>query len=94
MPEAHVISRMLSLYRHHAELVVTTLLHCAVPALAMGIAVLMLWPFNPPSGRDSDRQRLSSLLNLLTVHSPEELVSVDWNPAVVDCVAEKTYGHR
>jgi hypothetical protein len=39
MAEAHDISRMLSLYRHHAELVVTILLHCALPALAMGIPV-------------------------------------------------------
>jgi hypothetical protein len=82
-------SQLLSLYRHHAKLIVTTLLHCALPALAMGIPVLMVWPFNPPSGRDSDRQRFSSLLNLLTIHSPEELAGVDWNPAVVDCVAEK-----
>jgi hypothetical protein len=82
-------SQLLSLYRYHAKLVVTTLLHCALPAMAMGIPVLMVWPVNSPAGRDSDRQRLSSLLNLLTVHTPEELAGVDWNPPVVDCVAEK-----
>jgi hypothetical protein len=82
-------TQVLSLYRHHARLVVTTLLHCALPALAMGIPVLMVWPVNSPVGRDSDRQRFSSLVNLLTVHAPEDLVAVDWNPPVVDCVAEK-----
>jgi hypothetical protein len=55
----------------------------------MSIRVLIVWPFNSQAGRDSDRQRYSSLLNLLTVHSPEELAALDWNPAVVDCVAEK-----
>jgi hypothetical protein len=55
----------------------------------MIIRVLMVWPFNSQAGRDSDRHRFSSLLNLLTVHSPEELAALDWNPAVVDCVAEK-----
>jgi hypothetical protein len=85
----HAASQLLSLYRHQAKLIVTTLLHCALPAMAMGIPVLMVWPENSTAGRDSDRQRFSSLLNLLTVHSPEELVAVDWNPPVVDCVMEK-----
>ena len=82
-------SQLLSLYRHHARLIITTLLHCALPALAMGIPVLMVWPVNSPAGRESDRQRFSSLLNLLTVYSPEELAAVDWNAPVVDCVTEK-----
>jgi hypothetical protein len=85
----HAASQLLSLYRHHAKLIVTTLLHCALPAMAMGIPVLMVWPVNSQAGRDSDRQRFSSLLNLLTVHSPEELAVADWNPPVVNCVAEK-----
>jgi hypothetical protein len=80
---------MLSVYRNHAELIVTTLLHCALPApgydysCADGLALQF-------SGRQGFRSSaISSLLNLLTVHSPEELAALDWNPAVVDCVAEK-----
>jgi hypothetical protein len=37
-----IARRLLSLYREHAELVVTTRLHCALPCLGMGIPVVFL----------------------------------------------------
>jgi hypothetical protein len=80
---------LLSLYAGRAKLIVTTLLHCALPALAMGIPVVMVWPIGSAVNRLSDRQRFSSLLSLIKVHEPEELEAVDWNVQAVNCVAEK-----
>ncbi|MEB3266235.1 MAG: capsular polysaccharide synthesis protein [Cyanobacteriota bacterium] len=73
--------RLLDLYRNRAARIITTLLHCALPAMAMGIPVIMVWPVNPPAGRDSDRQRFSSLSTMLPIHEPEQLAGLD--PALV-----------
>ena len=80
---------LLALYASRAKLIITTLLHCALPALAMGIPVVMVWPIGPAANRSSDRQRFSSLLSLIKVHEPEELETIDWNVKTVNCVNEK-----
>lgn len=82
-------SQFLKLYGCRARLIVTTLLHCALPALAMGIPVVMVWPIGSVAGRSSDRQRFSSLLSMVEVYEPEELRCIDWNVKMVNCVKEK-----
>lgn len=80
---------MLRLYASRAKLVVTTLLHCALPAIAMGIPVVMVWPLNRPDRRESDRQRFSSLAGMTTIYDVSDLTTINWNVQPVDCVAEK-----
>lgn len=79
---------LLDLYRSRARLVVTTLLHCALPAIAMGIPVVMFYPLNSERGHASDRERFSSLTDFLPVHDLDAQAQngwrdVDWNPAPV-----------
>lgn len=81
--------RLLHLYASRARLIVTTLLHCALPAMAMGIPVVMVWPIDPAATRASDRQRFSSLLSLIHVYEPDQLHSIDWDVKVVNCVEAK-----
>ncbi len=68
-------ARLLELYQNRAKLIITTLLHCALPAMAMGIPVIAAWPINTAEGRQSDRQRFSSLSKLINIYEPEELAS-------------------
>jgi hypothetical protein len=82
-------SRLLALYAARARLIITTLLHCALPAMAMGIPVVMVWPINPPAGRESDRQRFSSLVSMLPILEPEELASLDGDVQPVACTTQK-----
>jgi hypothetical protein len=74
---------LLERYRSTARLIVTTLLHCALPAMAMCIPVVMIYPINSDNGHKSDRERLSSLAELTTIHMPDAatLKRVDWHPA-------------
>jgi hypothetical protein len=63
---------------------ITTLLHCALPAIAMGIPVVVFFPINNEAAHASDRERFSSLEGLVRVHRLEEIESVDWDPQPVD----------
>lgn len=81
--------RLMELYRDRAKLVITTLLHCALPAMAMGIPVVMVWPPNPPAGRESDRQRLSSLGAMIPILEPAQLAGLDPAAATVPGSAGK-----
>lgn len=69
----------LDLYRDRAKLVVTSLLHCALPAIAMGIPVIVVYPLNSDEGHQSDRERFSSLATLVPVLDFEQLEDTDWN---------------
>lgn len=69
---------LLARYRDEAKLIVTSLLHCALPAIAMGIPVVMVYPINTPAGRESDMERFSSLAQLLPIHEIEALDAIDW----------------
>jgi hypothetical protein len=82
-------SQLLNMYKNRARLIVTTMLHCALPAMAMGIPVVMVWPIASPAGRESDRQRFSSLLKMINIVEPKDLGDVDWSAKPVDCVVEK-----
>ena len=75
---------LLETYRSRARLIITTLLHCALPAIAMGIPVVVFYPVNDESAHASDLERFSALDGLVPVHAFEEMDSVDWNPVPVD----------
>jgi hypothetical protein len=77
-------AELLEMYRTRAKLLVTTLLHCALPAIAMGIPVVVFYPLNDETLHASDRERFSSLESLVRVHRLEEMDRVDWSPAPVD----------
>jgi len=80
---------LLECYRGRAKLIVTTLLHCALPAIAMGIPVVVFYPINDDFGHASDRERFSSLEQLVRVHRFDELDAVDWNPPPIDASETK-----
>jgi hypothetical protein len=75
---------LLEIYRSRAKLIITTLLHCALPAIAMGIPVVVFYPINDETAHASDRERFSSLEDLVCLHRFEEVGNVDWNPKPVD----------
>jgi hypothetical protein len=75
---------LLEAYRSRAKLMITTLLHCALPAIAMGIPVVVFYPINNEAGHASDRERFSSLEGLVRVYHFEEIESVNWNPEPID----------
>jgi hypothetical protein len=75
---------LLVAYRSRAKLMITTLLHCALPAIAMGIPVVVFYPINDETGHGFDRERFSSLATLVRVHRFEEIESVNWNPETID----------
>jgi hypothetical protein len=76
--------QLLEIYRSRAKLIVTTMLHCALPAIAMGIPVVVFYPLNDETAHASDRERFSSLNGLARVHRLEEIRSVNWDPTPVD----------
>jgi capsular polysaccharide synthesis protein/polysaccharide pyruvyl transferase len=75
---------LLQAYRTEARLIITTFLHCALPALAMGIPVVVFYPLNDARGHQSDRERFGALANLTRVYRTDEMDQVDWDPAPVD----------
>lgn len=75
---------LLETYRSRARLIVTTLLHCALPAIGMGIPVVVFYPLNGETAHASDRERFSSLERFVRVYRIEEINEVDWNPKPID----------
>lgn len=71
---------LIEYYRTHARMVITTLLHCALPCLAMGIPVIMFYPDNQSPQHESDQERFSSLREHLRIYRFDEVAEVDWNP--------------
>lgn len=64
---------LLDRYRTEARLVITSLLHCALPSIAMGIPTVVVWPINSRAGQASDRERFSTLSSLVPIHTMEQL---------------------
>lgn len=69
---------LLERYRDRARLIVTTMLHCALPAIAMGIPTIVFFPPNEGAQHQSDRERFSSLMDIIRVFQPAEASDVDW----------------
>ena len=80
---------LLERYRSKAKLIITTLLHCALPAIAMGIPVVVLYPHNNESGHASDLERLGSLSRLVRIYHFDNEDEIDWRGHVVDVSARK-----
>lgn len=76
--------RLLELYRSNAKLIITSMLHCALPAIAMGIPVIVFYPINDEFGHQSDKERFSHLDQLTRIYTVDEMADVDWNPKPVD----------
>jgi hypothetical protein len=76
--------QLLETYRSRAKFMITTLLHSALPAIAMGIPVIVFYPFNDMAGHISDRERFSSLQELVRIHRFGEVESVNWRPEPID----------
>ncbi|MER9301485.1 capsular polysaccharide synthesis protein [Mesorhizobium sp. M0496] len=77
-------SDLLNEYKSRAKLIVTSLLHCALPAIAMGIPVVVIYPVNDQAGHASDRERFSSLERLTRIYHIDQLGEVDWEPKPID----------
>jgi hypothetical protein len=75
-----VAKAILEEYRSRAKLIITTLLHCALPAIAMGIPVIVIYPPNDEKGHQSDRERFSSLEKLVRIYHLAEMDQVNWTP--------------
>jgi hypothetical protein len=80
---------LLEVYRSRAKLIITTFLHCALPAIAMGIPVVLFYPLNDETAQASDRERFSSIEPLMRVYRLDEIEDVDWNPQPIDVSAIK-----
>lgn len=61
-------------YKENASLVITSLLHCAVPCLAAGIPVVMM--------KEAVSYRMAWLEKLLPIYTPEDFNEIDWRPQV------------
>lgn len=81
--------QLLAAYRDRARLVVTTLLHCALPAIAMGIPTVVFYPLNDERAHASDRERFSSLVSLVPIYLLADRDGVEWRPKPVDVGALK-----
>lgn len=80
---------LLQLYRTRAKLIITTMLHCALPAIAMGIPVVVFYPVNEGDQHVSDRQRFSTLAEMIRVFRHTEVSSVDWGGYTADVSSVK-----
>ena len=75
---------LLENYKNNAKLVVTTFLHCALPCLAMGIPVIVLYPDSLLEISKSDDERFSSLSKIIKIYKYNEINIINWNPPIVD----------
>ena len=77
-------AELLELYRTQAKLVVTTFLHAALPAIAMGIPVVVFYPGNDAGGHQSDVERFTAIEGLVPIHPFGKPDGVDWCPQPID----------
>lgn len=68
-------------YLQDAGLVITSLLHCAVPCMAAGIPVIML--------REELSYRMAWLDKLLPIYTVETIADINWNPQPIEFVEHK-----
>lgn len=80
---------LLEKYRKTAKLVVTTLLHCALPCIAMGIPVVVFHPNSQEKPMNTDLQRMSTLSTMVKCYNFNDIDSVNWNPSVTNIESEK-----
>ena len=87
----HRINMLRARYLLHkyskAKLVITTLLHCALPCSAIGVPVIVFWPSDEI--RYSDQERMSTLEQMTRIYRFSEANDVDWEPEPVDIEDDK-----
>jgi Capsular polysaccharide synthesis protein/Methyltransferase domain/Polysaccharide pyruvyl transferase len=82
-------AEMLQTYRERAKLIITTMLHCALPAIAIGIPVVVFFPPNEGAAYESAKERFSSLSELVRVFRHSEASWADWRGYTPDVSALK-----
>jgi hypothetical protein len=82
-------SDLLERYRARAKLIVTMQLHCALPAIAMGMPVVVFYPLNTGAQHNSDPERFSSLNQIVPVFHLTQVRDVNTSGYVVDTSASK-----
>lgn len=68
-------------YKENSKLIITSLLHCAVPCMAAGIPVIIF--------RKQVTYRMAWLEKLLPIYTPDKLQEIQWNPKSVDIEEHK-----
>ena len=68
-------------YKDNARLIITSLLHCAVPCAAAGIPVVMV--------SSAVSYRMAWLEKLIPIYTPEQMNAVDWNPQPLEIEEHK-----
>jgi len=68
-------------YKNNASLVITSLLHCAVPCMAAGIPVIML--------KKVVSYRMAWLEKLLPIYTPSQMDFIDWDAKPVELEQHK-----
>ena len=71
--------KLLNTYKNEANLIITTLLHAALPAMSMGIPVVLFYPINNKKGHKSDKQRFSSIAHLIDICDFDHIDQVNWS---------------
>ena len=79
-PKQQAIERY-NQYAAEATLVITSLLHCAVPCMAMGIPVILT--------KDAVSYRFAWLEALMHIYTPEDYSEIDWDPKPFDYESHK-----
>ena len=76
---------LLERYQKEATLIITSALHCASPATALGIPVVFFLQ------SDEQKTRFSTLQNILPLYTTDDLKkgNVNWNPKIPDIEALK-----
>ena len=74
-----IAQKLVDEYRARASLVITDLLHCAMPCLAMGIPVVFI---PNPRTLEEDSYRLDPVRDLIPVYGPRD--RIDWDPGAPD----------
>ncbi len=70
-------------YKDQAKLVITSLLHCAVPCAAAGIPVIMI--------STGVSYRMAWLEKLLPIYTPDRVDSVNWDPKPLEMEEHKEH---
>jgi hypothetical protein len=74
----------LELCRSKAKLIITTMLECALSAIAMGIPVVVFYPQDTETGHASDVERFAPLARLTRIYDLGQMHEVCWSPAPID----------
>jgi len=80
--------KLCNFYRNNAKLIITTFLHGSLFAIATGIPVVVFYPYHPSHNykrkSKSDRERFSSLIDLVPIYTFSQINEVNFNPDPID----------